>query len=58
MAGSDDMAWADLGAIVEHTPGALEQLLVHLERTGKRGRDAVRGMIWRGGEKGREGEVL
>ena len=35
MATSDDMSWADLRSIIEHTPGATEQVLVHLERTGK-----------------------
>lgn len=29
------MTWAELLVIVEDTPGALEQVLVHLERTGK-----------------------
>ena len=35
MTGIDDLTWPDLMAIVEDTPGVLEQLLVHLERTGK-----------------------
>ena len=35
MAGIDDWTWPELLSIVEDAPGVLEQLLVHLERSGK-----------------------
>ena len=48
MTGIDDLTWPDLMAIVEDTPGVLEQLLVHLERTGKTPKQLTRDLA---GEK-------
>lgn len=43
MASVDDWTWPELVDIVEGTPGALEQLLVHLEGTGKIPKELTRG---------------
>ena len=44
MDGIDDWTWPELMAIVEDTPGVLEQLLVHLERSGKIPKGLTRGL--------------
>ena len=46
MAGMDDWTWPELTALVEGTPGVLEQLLVHLERTGKIPKELTRGGVF------------